>query len=143
MTDDRGFASRKAPNRQWIILLVFAGWIVWGFGYQTVWQRFTTQLEGTVTSSRDVPETGAPRYATNYVIRGSDGNDQTYVAGPTDGSIERSIPVGAHIRKEWGQLGYEVNGRWIAFPIAFYVATLGVTALLVVAALRSWWQERQ
>jgi hypothetical protein len=133
---------RKQPNRQWVILMLGAGWIVWGFGYQTVWHRFNIQLEGTVTSSQDVPATGAPRYATYYVIHGSDGQDRTYVAGPTDGSLGRSIPVGARIRKEWGQLGYEVNGRWIAFPVAFYSATLGLAAFLAVAAISAWRRQR-
>jgi hypothetical protein len=122
--------------------MIGAGWIVWAFGYQTVWQRLNIQLEGTVTSSQDVPATGAPRYATDYVIRGSDGQDRTYVAGPTDGSLERSIPVGARVRKEWGQLGYEVNGRWIAFPVAFYSAILGLAAFLAVAAFGAWWRQR-
>jgi hypothetical protein len=120
-----------------------AGWIVWGFGYQTVWPRFTIQLEGVVISSRDVPATGAPRYVTDYLIRGQDGQDRTYVAGPTDGSLERSIPVGAHIRKQWGQVGYEVNGMRIGFPVAFYSATFGAAACLAFFAFGAWWRERK
>ena len=82
-----------------IILIVSALWIFWGFGYQTVWQRFTTQLNGVVVSSRDIPSTGAPRYATEYVVHGEDGHDQTYLAGATDGSLERSLPIGTSIQK--------------------------------------------
>ena len=143
MADTDQFRPRAAPTRLWVVPMIAAGWIIWGFGYQTVWQRFTIQLEGVVTSSRDAPATGAPRYVTNYLVHGEDGQDRTYASGPTDGSLERSIPVGAHIRKQWGQLGYEVNGLWIAFPVAFYSAAFGVAAFLALVAFGAWWRERQ
>jgi hypothetical protein len=99
---------------------MFGSWFIWGFGYETVWQRLTTQVDGTVTSSQDVPATGASRYVTEYIIQGLDGQTQAYLAGPTDASLQRSLPVGTHIHKKRGELGYEVDGRWIAFPMASY-----------------------
>jgi hypothetical protein len=125
-----------------IILIVTALWIFWGFGYQTVWQRFTTQLDGVVVSSRDIPSKGAPRYATEYVVRGEDGRDQAYVAGATDGSLERSLPVGTSIQKKWGELGYEVDGRRVSFPVIFYSAIFGVAFGCLFWAWLQWRRSR-
>jgi hypothetical protein len=120
--------------------------ILWGFGYQTVWQRLTIQIEGTIVSSRDEPVTGAPRYVTYYVVRGTDGNDRAYVAGASDTSLQRHMPVGAHIHKVWGELGYEVDGRWIAFPLGFYGGFLCLAGILLGLAVKNGlrlWKGRQ
>jgi hypothetical protein len=116
----------KTPNPQSVIPALFALWILWGFGFQTLWARYTTELEGVVVSSRDTPSKGAPRYATEYVVRDANGHETHYVAGATDASLDRSVPVGSRIEKRWGQLGYELNGQWRSFPIAFYSAIMGV-----------------
>jgi hypothetical protein len=129
----------KSPNPQSVIPTIFALWILWGFGFQTLWARYTTEFEGVVVSSRDNPSKGAPRYTTEYVIRDASNHDTRYVAGPTDASLERSIPVGSRIEKKWGQLGYQLNDQWRSFPIAFYSAIMGVAFFaLFWAALVQW-----
>ncbi len=42
------------------------------------------------------------------------------------------------MRKEWGQLGYEVNGLRIQFPIYFYLASFGVALFCLVWAVVQW-----
>jgi hypothetical protein len=116
----------KSIKPQSVVLLCGGLWILWGFGFETMWARYATDVEGTVISSRDVPSKGAPRYITEYIIRSADGHDHQYVAGPTDASLDRSIPIGSQIQKKWGQLGYEVNGQWHQFPLYAYSATFGV-----------------
>jgi hypothetical protein len=133
----------KSPNPQAVILSFAAVWILWGFGAQTVWTRLTTEVDGIVVSSRDVPSKGAPRYATEYVIHGPDGRDVQYVAGATDASLERSIPVGTQIRKRWGQLGYELNGQWESFPIYAYSAIFGAAFFVLFWAAILQWRSRE
>jgi hypothetical protein len=111
----------KSPPQPTILLFISALWISWSFGYRTVWPRFTAEVDGVVTSSRDVPSKGV----TEYVVRDASGADHRYVAGATDASLERSLPVGTDIRKEWGSLDYEVNGKKIRFPTPFYSAVCG------------------
>jgi hypothetical protein len=89
--------SKVVPNPA--IPLIFGLFILWGFGYETVGSRLKTQLEGVVVSSRDIPSTGAPRYATEYTLRGPDGRESLYVAGATDASLPRSMPVGTSLKK--------------------------------------------
>lgn len=101
-------------------LFIFAIFIIWGFLFQTVWVYLNTDLEGTIVSSRDVPSTGAPRYATDYIVHGLDGHEKTYVAGSTDASLPRSMPVGTRIHKQRWLMGYERDGQWINFPMLFY-----------------------
>lgn len=129
----------KSPNPQAVVTSIVALWFLWGFGLQTVWARLATEVDGIVVSSRDVPSKGAPKFVTEYVIRGADAREFQYVAGATDASLERSIPVGSQITKKWGELGYHLNGRWVSFPIYFYSAILGAAFFaLFRAALLQW-----
>jgi hypothetical protein len=135
----QSWKEMKSPNPQAVILSLFAVFILWAFGLQTVWSRFATEVDGTIISSRDIPDKGAPRYATEYKIRGADGREFQYVAGATDASLERSIPVGSRIVKKWGQLGYELNGKWTSFPLYAYSAIFGFAFFaLFWAALLQW-----
>jgi len=115
-----------------MILIVFGLFILWGFGWDTVGRRLQIEVSGIVVASRDVPSTGAPRYATEYTIRGPDGNEQVFWAGPTDGSLPRSMPVGTNIRKERWHLDFERDGRQEGFPYIFYSIVLGIALYLVV-----------
>lgn len=117
---------KQPRGPQPLILLYFGLFILWGFGYETVWRYFVTEVDGVVVSSRDSPSKGAPRYSTHYLIRGDDGREQTYVAGATDGSLERSLPVGTRIRKKWGELNYEVDGTRLQFPWIGYSIMFGI-----------------
>jgi hypothetical protein len=128
----------KAPSRSSVILLVAAVWILWGFGFQTAWKFFTTEIDGIIIASRDSPSKGAPRYSSEYIIRGTDGQEQHYVAGTTDAAVERGLPIGTRIHKAWGQFGYEINGRRINFPVAFYSAMMGIALFCVVWAVVKW-----
>ena len=121
-----------------IVLVVSALWILWGFEYETVVTRLTTEADGVIIASTDFPAKGAPRYGTEYVIRSSDGLDQRYVAGATDASLERSMPIGTRISKRWGQLGYLKDGQWVSFPTLFYGAMLGVAAGCLAWAALIW-----
>jgi hypothetical protein len=128
----------RSPPARVVPVLLFGIWILWGFGYETVWQRYATAVDGVIVSCHDDPSTGAPRYASEYVVRDDLGHDQTYVAGPTDASLERSLSVGTRIEKRWGQLGYRVNGEWIAFPAFFYSGMLAIALFCVAWALWQW-----
>jgi hypothetical protein len=128
----------KSPPQPTIVLFISALWVSWGFGYQAVWQRFTTEVDGVVISSRDIPLKGAPRYSTEYVVRDASGGDHRYIAGATDASLERSLPVGTEIRKEWGSLDYEVNGEKIRFPTYFYSAMCGVALFSLLWGVVLW-----
>jgi len=107
-------------NPQILIIFLFSLFVFWGFGYQTVWPFLNLELQGVVISSKDIPSTGAPRYVTDYVFRSSNGKNCTYVAGSTDASLPRSMPVGTQIKKQRWSLFYERNGEWYSFPFVFY-----------------------
>jgi hypothetical protein len=86
--------------------------VLWVFGLTTLqWLRIS--VDGTVIASRDDPATGAPRYVTEYVLRGNDGSQFSYVAGPTDGSLPRSMPIGTKVKKIAWHVNYERNGQII------------------------------
>jgi hypothetical protein len=131
----------KVPSRFSIILLVTAIWILWAFGFQTMWKFFVTEIDGVIIVSQDHPSKGASRYGTEYLVRSADGKEKRYVAGATDASLERSLPVGTHIHKVWGQFGYEINDRWISFPLAVYSAMMGIALFCIVWAVVRWREE--
>ncbi len=112
---------RAEDGRRTAIFLIFLGlFIIWGFGWETVGHRLWTNVNGIIITSRDVPSKGAPRYATEYTLKGDDGNETIFWAGPTDGSLARSMPVGTRILKKRWNLDYERDGNRIGFPYGFY-----------------------
>jgi hypothetical protein len=115
--------------------IFFGLFILWGFGWDTVGRRLRVAVDGVIVASTDVPATGAPRYATKYIVRGADGVDQIFWAGPTDGSLARSMPVGTRIRKERWHLDYERDGRGVGFPYVVYGVTLTIGVSLVAWGL--------
>jgi hypothetical protein len=106
---------------------LFALFILWGFGYETLWPRLTTNIEGTVVSKEYLARNAWTHgYGTRYVIRKPDGSQLEYVAGATDASLSRTIPLGAELEKRKWELSYSVNGKRIKdFPASFYFAILG------------------
>ena len=117
------------------IIFLFSLFVFWGFRYQTVWPFLNLELEGVVISSKDIPSTGVPRYVTDYIIRSSNGQNHTYVAGATDASLPRSMAVGTQIKKQRWSLYYERNGQWYSFPFVFYSILLTGALGCVVYAL--------
>jgi hypothetical protein len=93
--------NRPEPNP--IMLVLIALWILWGFGYQTLFTRLMTDVEGTVISTQDIPYPLAPaRHGTEYVFKNPEGRTLNYIAGPTDASLPRSMPVGhLHQKTAW------------------------------------------
>jgi hypothetical protein len=100
-------------------------------------------VDGVVVFSRDTPSTGAPRYVTDYTIRGPDGKDRGYVAGPTYGFLPRSMPVGTQIKKQRWQLGYERNGEPVNdFPIFASALPLGIAGACLAWGFLLWREQR-
>jgi len=124
-----------------VILSLLGLYILWGFGWDTVGRMLRTSVDGVIIASRDFPATGAPRYATEYTIRGVDGKDRVYVAGATDGSLERSMSVGTRIRKLPWHLDYERDGKRVRFPTPFYAMTLGIALALVIWGAAHLWPK--
>jgi hypothetical protein len=133
----RNPGTRQPPIGLALVVL----WALWAFGYQTVWKRYDFQVNGVVVSSVDTPATGAPRYASAYVIRGDDGIDRFYTAGASDASLERSIPVGTRIDKKYGELGYWVGSQRVAFPDGFYTVILVFALGALLSAAVTWWRQ--
>lgn len=122
-----------------VVLLFFSLWILWGFGFETVGTRLRIQLNGAVFSSQDIPPSRGPRYATEYVVRGPDGRRTSYIAGATDASLPRSMPVGTYIQKQKWRFYWKKNGERVDdFPIPFYALTNGIGIGLLSWCLVLW-----
>jgi hypothetical protein len=107
----------------------------WGFG-TTLSQRLMTDIEGTVISAEDIPVTFSQRHGTDYVVLSPEGRTISYIAGATDASLPRSMPVGTYIKKQRWHTSYERNGQQVDdFGTLSYAAILaGAVGLLVWAA---------
>jgi hypothetical protein len=111
----------------------FALFILWGFGYATLWVRLTTAIDGVVVSRQYLPRTPwIHGSGMRYVILKADSTTQEYVAGGTDASLSRNIPAGVRLQKRKWELSYSVDGKRIDdFPRYFYSVILaGALALL-------------
>jgi hypothetical protein len=130
--------TRKPVHRN-PVLFVAALYALWGFGYETVWDRFTTSVDGTVILANDKPTTGAPRYATFYTLKDSNGKLTEYIAGATDASLPRSMPIGTSLHKARWELGYERNGTWVnAYSFTFYFVLLSIAVGYLLYAALMW-----
>ena len=121
------------PGPKPFVFAVFALFILWGFGYETLWDRLTTDIDGMVVSRQDLPRTRWKHGSgTRYLIRGADVGIQEYVSGATDASLSRTIPAGSRLQKRKWQLSYTVDSVPIDdFPRYFYFLILsGAIALL-------------
>jgi hypothetical protein len=72
---NRHFNFNTTDTRQPAVLFLFALFIFWGFGFETVGKRLYTRLDGTVISSRDVYKW--QRRGTEYILRGPDAQAST------------------------------------------------------------------
>lgn len=105
-----GVVRQARVNLHPAILVVWSLWMTW-IGVSTAWRRLDLQLDGQVIASRDIPPTRGPRYATEYTLRAENGREEKYLAGCTDDSLPRSMPVGTYLKKQRWQLFYERNGE--------------------------------
>jgi hypothetical protein len=126
------------PHRNSTIFIVLALWIFWGFGYETLFKRLMTDVEGTVISAEDIPSPLAPaRHGTEYILRSPTGRPISYIAGSTDASLSRNIPVGSYIKKRRWHLSYERDGQQVDdFSISFYLASLAMAVGCLVWGVR-------
>ena len=125
-----------ARNKSASALIVFGLFILWGFGFETVWPWLSLDVNGVIVASSDIPSKGAPRYATQYTFRAADGTEYSVWAGPTDGSLPRSMPVGTRIRKQRWHLEYERDGSRAEFPYIFYGIILAIGFGVLLQGLR-------
>ena len=117
-----------------LIATLAAFWIIWGFGYQTIWARLMTEIDGTVTVRQEVTTSG--RRGTIYTVRGAHGADREYVAGATDASLSREMPVGTVVVKRKWHLSYLRDDAPVNdFPTYAYSGTLGLAAACLLWAL--------
>jgi hypothetical protein len=126
------------------VLIAFGLYIFWGFGWETIGRRLQTNIDGIIVGSQDLPSTGAPRYATRYIVRGPDATEHIFWAGATDASLPRSMPVGTCIRKRQWRLDYERNGTRVDFTeIYFYDFVLACGGTMTVWGLFLWGSQRK
>jgi len=104
------------------------------FAGHEIYQRAAISLQGTVVSSEtSCVQPYNNRCDTRYVVEAQDQTHSTYIAGPTDESLERRLPVGTFIRKDKWALTYSVNNQKVSdFPVVFYG---GLMAFGVLVAL--------
>jgi hypothetical protein len=116
-------------------LALFAAWMLFMGGREPL-QRLWIAVDGTVVSAET---TTSNRTVTRYVLRTRDGQQMEYVAGPTDYSLPRRLPVGTVLHKERWRLSFVRDGREVnTFPILFYVVLVLGGLGLEVFAYRLW-----
>jgi hypothetical protein len=139
---ESGVMQSSKTNFNPAVLILWSLWMLWAFGYHTLWLRLMTECEGIVISSQDIPPTRGPRYATQYTLAGPDGQSHTYIAGPTDASLPRSMPVGTRVKKKRWRLSFQRNGQQVNdFNVIFYTLILMVATACLFWGIRSWQQR--
>jgi hypothetical protein len=120
-------------------LLIVVAVLTWLFAGSEIFQRATIELHGKVVSSEtSCVQPQNNRCATEYVVERNDHVQKRYVAGPTDKSLRRGLPVGSEIDKDKWALAYAIDGVPINdFPSAFYGGLLafGFCCALLWSAL--------
>ena len=141
-SDKRKWSLYKADrirSRRWWVLALFAVWALY-VGASGLSTRLLTSVDGSVTSSRT---TQGVRPVTYYTVQTSDGQQTNLVAGPTDGSLPREMPVGTVIQKKKFELSYVRNGQRVSdFPLAFHVLWFAVSVVSGCVAFVWWKSER-
>jgi hypothetical protein len=134
----------RKPQPRPIVLIVFGLWILWGFGFETVGTRLMTNVEGTIISSQDLPYPLAPaRHGTEYTIRTPYSGNVRYIAGATDASLPRNMPVGTYLKKQRWRLSYERNGQEINdFGVPFYLGFLSIAVVCLVWGVKLGREQR-
>ena len=98
-----------------------------------IYARASISLDGTIVFSKSsCVQPYNNRCATVYVVEDPRGARTDYIAGPTDHSLKRYLPVGTSIQKARWSLSYMVDGHRIDdFPRYFYfgVGFMGICFL--------------
>lgn len=106
------------------------------FSLKEITHRLLIAVEGTIIKSETTTDY---RPVTNYVVRGESGNDQIYVSGPTDRSLQRNMPIGTYIKKNRYELSWIKNKETINdFPLIFYVGVCGLGIMLGYWGICQW-----
>jgi hypothetical protein len=125
-----------------VALAIWTLWIIGVFGF-TLGTRLWTQLDAVVIASQDIPPTRGPRYSTEYTLRGPDGQESRYVAGFTDATLARSMPVGTRLVKKRWHVDYERDGKTVDDHILpFYVPVLSIHLGCLGWSLVQWRKNR-
>lgn len=126
------------------VLALFAIWIFWGFGIETLGTRLLTEIDGVVISKQEMPRRWYIHGSgTIYVLRGTDGAEHQYVSGATDASLRNDMPVGTHLTKHKWELSYFRDDiRVDDFPLVFYVAMLSIAIACLFWAGLQWVHRR-
>jgi hypothetical protein len=133
-----GGGQRIPTFRESIPNLMPLALLAWLFAGSEICQRAMIELNGTVLSSEtSCAKPYNNRCSTTYLVVDKHGLRSTYVAGPTDESLERRLPTGTLIDKKKWSLAYSVNGRHIDdFPIGFYGTLIALGALCAWSGVR-------
>ena len=131
--DGDGKSPYIGPHHWW---LATAAVLCLLFSSNEILQRALIQVEGTIVSSQT---TKGNRPATYYVVRGADGVNREYVAGATDSSLPRRLPIGTYVRKDKYKLSWQENQDIVAdFPLYFYMGNYGIALALAYWSFAQW-----
>ncbi len=129
-----GTTMATAPASQKIAFFAFP---ILGalFSGGELYQRASIELNGTIVASDTTcmqPQNN--RCATEYIVENAAHSREKYIAGPTDHSLPRRLPIGTTVAKEKWSLSYRLNGRETDdFPLQFYIGAF------VVSVCVGWW----
>lgn len=123
------------PRSNAFLLLAVMAWL---FGGSEIYRRADFAVDGTLVSSTTTcVQPTKNRCASEYVVQSNDGVRTSFVAGSTDSSLPRELPVGTVISKSRWSIDYFLNGQRVDdFPVVFYavVMTFGVLCLCLWGA---------
>ena len=123
-------------DTRYLIQFLFSLWILY-VGLGDLVQRYFLEVEGVVVESSTASN---PRRATYYQVVGSDKIVRQYIAGPTDMSLSRDMPVGTRIKKIRHHLSWEKDGMRVNdFPL---YGPLGMTTFGLILMYWSISQRR-
>jgi hypothetical protein len=100
----------------------FFGVFVIIFAVREVYNRVSIDVHGKViVSDTTCVQPSNNRCSTRYVIESATHDRSEYVAGPTESSLRRWLPVGTSLEKTKWELGYSIDSQRISdFSMTFY-----------------------
>ena len=119
----------------------FGGFIFLLMSLYTTIGRLLIDVDGEIVA-REM--TTGYRPAAIYSINQPGGQTRTYMAGPTDASLPRDLPIGSRLTKRRWELGYTLNNQRVTdFPIMFYGASFGIGAGMLCFSIVLRFQQRR